>query len=680
MRICSACGHENSERAKFCQECAAPLAVGPAARELRKTVTVLFCDVAGSTALGESIDPEALRALLARYFERMKGIVEEHGGTVEKFIGDAVMAVFGVPVAARGRRAAGLRAAVEMREALPELGVAGADRRQHRRGGDRHRGAARDRRRRQRRRAPRAGGGAGRGADRRGDAALVRDAVEAEPVRAARAEGEGGAGARLPAVSRARGARAPARRRRSSAVSASSQTLATRLASASRRAACQLFTVRRRGRRRQVAAGGRVPRRGSRPASCAAAACPTARGSPTGRWSRWSSSWTRCPPIRPRPRPLRSLLGESGRSDLGGGDRLGLPQAARGAQERPLVCVFDDLHWGEETFLDLVEHVAAALDAARRSCLLCMARPELLERRPGEWPVAAPARAARRREPIELLDIPAMLDVELRERITARRRGQPAFLHRDGRAGARSPRARSPCRRRCRRFSPRGSTSSRPESARVLERGAVEGEVFHRGAVQALCRRRAAVSPRLASLVRKEHRPSRHGAACRRGGLPLPAPPDPGRRLRRAPEGGASRAARALCRLARAETRRHGRAGRDRRLPPGAGRPLQGGARTAGSALAERAGERLRRGRPARACGGQTVARLRRCSSGQLELLRPTAARCPLSSSTSRRFRTTRASRHGLGRAAAERAQAAGDHVGEALALVVAASRPPAGG
>ena len=67
-------------------------------REQRKTVTVLFCDVTGSTALGEALDPEALRALLARYFERMKGIVEPHGGTVEKFIGDAVMAVFGVPV------------------------------------------------------------------------------------------------------------------------------------------------------------------------------------------------------------------------------------------------------------------------------------------------------------------------------------------------------------------------------------------------------------------------------------------------------------------------------------------------------------------------------------------------------------------------------------------------------
>src|SRR2546423_9703860 len=91
----------------------------------RKTVTVVFCDVTGSTALGESTDPEALRALLARYFERMKGIVESHGGSVEKFIGDAVMAVFGVPVAHEDDARRACRAALEMRAALPELGVEG---------------------------------------------------------------------------------------------------------------------------------------------------------------------------------------------------------------------------------------------------------------------------------------------------------------------------------------------------------------------------------------------------------------------------------------------------------------------------------------------------------------------------------------------------------------------------
>ena len=67
--------------------------------EERRLVTVLFADVTGSTALGESIDPEALRGLLARFFGAAQEIVQSHGGTVEKFIGDAVMAVFGLPQA-----------------------------------------------------------------------------------------------------------------------------------------------------------------------------------------------------------------------------------------------------------------------------------------------------------------------------------------------------------------------------------------------------------------------------------------------------------------------------------------------------------------------------------------------------------------------------------------------------
>src|SRR5471030_2667381 len=125
MVVCPRCGVGNREGARFCDACAASLVATVSAGEQRKVVTVLFCDVTGSTELGERLDPETLRALLARYFERMEGIVQRHGGTVEKFIGDAVMAVFGVPAMHEDDALRALRAAVEMRDAFPELGLQG---------------------------------------------------------------------------------------------------------------------------------------------------------------------------------------------------------------------------------------------------------------------------------------------------------------------------------------------------------------------------------------------------------------------------------------------------------------------------------------------------------------------------------------------------------------------------
>ncbi len=121
MNRCPQCGEENPERARFCLACGRQLPVTGAAQEVRKTVTVLFSDLTGSTALGERMDPEALRGVMSRYFEAMRRVIERHGGTVEKFIGDAVMAVFGTPVIHEDDALRAVRSALEMRAAMEGL-------------------------------------------------------------------------------------------------------------------------------------------------------------------------------------------------------------------------------------------------------------------------------------------------------------------------------------------------------------------------------------------------------------------------------------------------------------------------------------------------------------------------------------------------------------------------------
>ena len=96
MAICASCGSENPERAKFCLECGEQLTPTQAPERFRKTVTILFSDVVGSTALGERLDPETLSHVMSDYFEAVKPVAERHGGILAKFIGDAVMVVFGL--------------------------------------------------------------------------------------------------------------------------------------------------------------------------------------------------------------------------------------------------------------------------------------------------------------------------------------------------------------------------------------------------------------------------------------------------------------------------------------------------------------------------------------------------------------------------------------------------------
>ena len=380
MSICASCGFESEALFKFCPECAAPFASVPD-REQRKTVTVLFCDVTGSTALGESVDPEALRGLLALYFERMKGIVESHGGTVEKFIGDAVMAVFGVPVVHEDDALRACRAALEMREALPELGV------QARIGvatGEVVTGTAERL----------ATGDAVNVAARLEQAAepgqvllgaatlrLVRDAVEVAAVEplALKGKSEPVGAWRLVTVQDVVG-------RRFGTPMVGRETELRRLTDAFAQAvhdrSCQLFMMLGTagvGKSRLAAEflaglGARVVR-----GQC------LSYGQGITYWPvvEVIKQLDALPADEAAAAAIRSLLGESeagtSAEEIAWAFRKLLEQEA---QAQPLVCVLDDLHWGEETFLDLVEHVA---DLARDApiLLLCMARPELLDRRPG---------------------------------------------------------------------------------------------------------------------------------------------------------------------------------------------------------------------------------------------------------------------------------------------------------
>src|SRR6266511_4248405 len=101
--------------------CGVRLRFGDLRPDSRKPVTILFNDVAGSTALGERFEPETVRRIMARYWQTVAEVCERHGGTVEKFIGDAVMAVFGIPTVKEDHAIRALRAAVELREALMSL-------------------------------------------------------------------------------------------------------------------------------------------------------------------------------------------------------------------------------------------------------------------------------------------------------------------------------------------------------------------------------------------------------------------------------------------------------------------------------------------------------------------------------------------------------------------------------
>jgi class 3 adenylate cyclase len=129
MPTCRDCGEVNPEIARYCLACGTPLREHlDASGEMRKTATIVFADIVESTALGERLDAESVRTIMGRYFQDARTVLERHGGTVEKFIGDAVFAVFGVPVQHEDDALRAVRAAVELRDRLKRLSAELEDR------------------------------------------------------------------------------------------------------------------------------------------------------------------------------------------------------------------------------------------------------------------------------------------------------------------------------------------------------------------------------------------------------------------------------------------------------------------------------------------------------------------------------------------------------------------------
>jgi class 3 adenylate cyclase/tetratricopeptide (TPR) repeat protein len=459
----------------------------------RKVVTVLFCDVVDSTALGDSTDPEALQRLLARYFERMKEIVESHGGSVEKFIGDAVMAVFGVPVAHEDDALRACRAATEMRDALPELGVKGrigvntgevlAGTEERLATGDAINVAARLQQAAQ----------PGQVLIGSQTHELVGPAVEAGEERLLELKGKSEPIRAYPLVEilkpveRSHASRFVGRERElEQLVDAWDRALA--------RPGCELLTVVGDpgvGKSRLVAeAVGRIDARVVR-----------------GRCLSYGEGITYWPVVEVvkqldalpsddfAARAIRSLSEDDSAT---GTDEIAWAFRKLLEAQAPLVVCFDDIQWGEETFLDLVESIAL-LSTGAPLLLMCMARPELLDRRP-RWP------ATLRLEPLLEEEAGALVGDAVpdlvRERIVRASGGNPLFLTEMVALAGDGAEVEVPATLRALLVARLDQLEE--SERRVLERGAVEGELFHRGTVQALAPEETEVTPRLAALVRRD--------------------------------------------------------------------------------------------------------------------------------------------------------------------------------
>lgn len=520
--ICPQCGQENPAGARFCNSCGSALQTAAVAREARKTVTVLFCDLAGYTAAGERLDPEALRKLQSRYFDVARAALERHGASVEKFIGDAVMAVFGIPELHEDDALRAVRAAIALRDAVAELELEA-----------------------------RIGVNTGEVVAGSGDALVTGDAVNvaarleqaAEPgaILVGEATHRLVAGAVVSESVRpvaAKGKADPIRAWRLFEVRPDAEAIMRRLDSpvvgrtrerailrqAFDRAvdenACHLFTVLGAagvGKSRLVA---ELVREVGQEARVLGGRC-LSYGEGITFWPLYEA----LDGLGDRSSPVLSLLETGAPSEelFLSVCRL-LEELAR---EQPLVVVFDDIQWAEPTFLDLVDHVS---DWSRNAPLLvvCVARPELIDGRPG-WGGGKLNAISVLLEPLdddecELLITnligEAALTRPARERIFAAAEGNPLFVeetlemliddgllerHDGSWVGttdltelAVPPTIHALLAARLDRLS--------ADERAVVECAAVEGTLFHRGAVAALAPEvlQPSVTAHLLSLVRRQ--------------------------------------------------------------------------------------------------------------------------------------------------------------------------------
>jgi class 3 adenylate cyclase len=512
MAICDRCGTDSPSGFRFCGTCGAALPEATQTPDARKVVTALFCDIAGSTALGEDLDPELLHNVLSRYFEAISATIERHGGTVQKFAGDAVLAVFGIPRVHEDDALRAVRAADEINERVPqvadEIGVALRFRTGLNTGlvlTDEGRTLAM--------------GDAVNVAARLEQAAqpgeillgpetlrLVRDAVEVEPLEPLTLKGKSDP---VPAFRLLRVdpvATGYARRRDVTLVDREHELrllhqVWDRIVE---EPACHLFTL--------LGAPGVGKSRliDELLAEVAGEAITL-----SGRCLHYGEGITFWPlvealtPMGEASQSVRDHLSSGGAATPGELFWEVRRHLESLAHERPVILHVDDLHWAEPMLVELLDHVVD-LSLGAPILVLCAARPELLESQPG-WGAGKPNATTVLLEALSSADCEQLLQRlgdelsrQARARVIETSEGNPLFLQemavlaREGGDLDVPPTIQALLAERLERLP--------MDERELLERGAVEGQVFHRSAVSELggWGSPIAVESQLAALVRKD--------------------------------------------------------------------------------------------------------------------------------------------------------------------------------